>query len=114
MPGKGRRKAKRKLPLWALLPLLAIWLVTLCDDYRSIRQSPLEGWSMWRVADQDLMIETTRLPVPWGAADAAGDVVREGFADIEKLREKIRLAVRRTATRWTGKKPVVDVLLIAQ
>jgi ribonuclease J len=48
------------------------------------------------------------------AADAAGDVVREGFADIEKLREKIRLAVRRTATRWTGKKPVVDVLLIAQ
>jgi ribonuclease J len=41
-------------------------------------------------------------------------VVREGFADIEKLREKIRLAVRRTATRWTGKKPVVDVLLIAQ
>lgn len=48
------------------------------------------------------------------AADAAGDVVREGFVDIEKLREKIRLAVRRTATRWTGKKPVVDVLLIAQ
>lgn len=48
------------------------------------------------------------------AADVAGDVVREGFADIEKLREKIRLAVRRTATRWTGKKPVVDVLLIAQ
>ena len=76
MPGKGRRKAKRKLPLWALLPLLAIWMVSLFDDYQSIRTSPLEGWSMWRVADQDLIIETTALPVPWGAADAAGD--REG------------------------------------
>ena len=30
----------------------------------------------------------------------------------EALRERVRLAVRRTATRWTGKKPVVDVLLI--
>ena len=48
------------------------------------------------------------------AAEAAQDVVAEGLADTEKLREKIRLAVRRTATRWTGKKPVVDVLLIAQ
>jgi ribonuclease J len=30
----------------------------------------------------------------------------------EKVREAIRLAVRRCATEWTGKKPVVDVLLI--
>lgn len=48
------------------------------------------------------------------ATEATQDVVAEGIADLEKLREKIRLAVRRTATRWTGKKPVVDVLLIAQ
>lgn len=32
--------------------------------------------------------------------------------DDAKLREKIRLAVRRVATEWTGKKPVVDVLLV--
>ncbi|MEE9433995.1 MAG: ribonuclease J [Sphingorhabdus sp.] len=32
--------------------------------------------------------------------------------DIEKLREGVRLAVRRTATRWTGKKPIVDVGII--
>lgn len=48
------------------------------------------------------------------AAEAAQDAVAEGFSDMEKLRERIRLAVRRVATRWTGKKPVVDVLLIAQ
>ena len=32
--------------------------------------------------------------------------------DIEKLREAVRLAVRRTATRWTGKKPIVDVGIV--
>ncbi len=32
--------------------------------------------------------------------------------DLEKLREALRLAARRTATRWTGKKPVVDVLIV--
>ncbi len=30
----------------------------------------------------------------------------------DKLREDIRLSVRKVATRWTGKKPIVDVLLI--
>lgn len=32
--------------------------------------------------------------------------------DVEKMREAIRLGVRRIATDWTGKKPVVDVMLI--
>ena len=32
--------------------------------------------------------------------------------DEEKLREAIRLGVRRIATDWTGKKPVVDVMLV--
>jgi ribonuclease J len=29
----------------------------------------------------------------------------------EKTREAVRLAVRRCATLWTGKKPVVEVML---
>lgn len=46
------------------------------------------------------------------AAQEAGSVIAKGSQDDEALRERVRLAVRRTATRWTGKKPLVDVLLI--
>ena len=38
--------------------------------------------------------------------------MRTGPRDRERLREDVRLAVRRVATRWTGKKPVVDVLIV--
>jgi ribonuclease J len=33
-------------------------------------------------------------------------------ADIEALREAARIAVRRVAAEWTGKKPVVDVTIV--
>lgn len=46
------------------------------------------------------------------AVEAAADAARKGAKDPEKLREAIRLAVRRTATHWTGKKPVVNVSLM--
>ena len=46
------------------------------------------------------------------AADEAAAAVAKGSSEIEAMRERVRLAVRRTATRWTGKKPVVDVLII--
>lgn len=46
------------------------------------------------------------------AAQEAAAAVPKGSQEQEALRERVRLAVRRTATRWTGKKPVVDVLLI--
>ena len=45
-------------------------------------------------------------------AQAAAKAVRDGGAPDDRLREAIRLAARRTATRWTGKKPVVDVLMV--
>jgi ribonuclease J len=45
-------------------------------------------------------------------AAAAGAVRKAGRNGRPKLREDIRLAVRHVATRWTGKKPIVDVLLI--
>lgn len=44
--------------------------------------------------------------------EAAASAVRKGPRDAEKLREAVRLAVRRTATHWTGKKPVVNVSLM--
>lgn len=45
-------------------------------------------------------------------ASAALDAANGGSPDREKLREAIRLAVRRVANQWTGKKPMVDVLLL--
>jgi ribonuclease J len=47
------------------------------------------------------------------ACDAAADAVAQNAGKEEdKLREAVRLAVRRCATDWTGKKPVVSVLLV--
>ncbi len=47
------------------------------------------------------------------ASAAAAKVVGEAKGgDREKLREAIRLATRRVAVRYTGKKPVMDVMLV--
>ncbi|MET0248054.1 MAG: ribonuclease J [Sphingomonas sp.] len=47
------------------------------------------------------------------ASKAAAEAVRdERGKSEERLRESLRLGVRRCATRFTGKKPVVDVLIV--
>lgn len=62
---------------------------------------------------QGVPVEEDREPYLEEAAEAAAKAV-SGFkgGDREKLREAVRLATRRVAVKWTGKKPVVDVLLI--
>jgi ribonuclease J len=45
------------------------------------------------------------------AADAA-EKAYEPTRDADRVREAVRLAVRRCATLWTGKKPVVEVMLL--
>jgi ribonuclease J len=45
------------------------------------------------------------------AADAARRAYSDG-QDLAKVQESVRLAVRRCATLWTGKKPVVDVAFL--
>jgi ribonuclease J len=45
------------------------------------------------------------------ATDAALHAFKPG-PDADKVREGVRLAVRRCATLWTGKKPLVDVALL--
>src|SRR6476646_4323837 len=45
------------------------------------------------------------------ATDAATRAYSPGV-DEEKVREAVRLAVRRCATLWTGKKPLVEVMLL--
>lgn len=61
---------------------------------------------------QGIPVEEDRDPFIDEATDALVQAVRQGGRDRAKLRESLRLAVRRVATRWTGKKPIVDVLLI--
>lgn len=46
------------------------------------------------------------------ACDAIAQVIDGHKGDYEKLREASRLAVRRLATSWTGKKPIVDVIIL--
>ena len=45
------------------------------------------------------------------ATDAATRAYQPN-GDDERTREAVRLAVRRCATLWTGKKPLVDVTLL--
>ncbi|MEO5809290.1 MAG: ribonuclease J [Sphingomicrobium sp.] len=45
------------------------------------------------------------------AADAAAKAYSPG-SDPDKAREAVRLAVRRCATLWTGKKPIVEVMMV--
>ena len=45
------------------------------------------------------------------ACDAAQRAYSQS-TEIEAVRESVRLAVRRCATLWTGKKPLVDVQFV--
>lgn len=70
----------------------------------------LKGRPVVRV--QGLPVEEDRPDfIAEAVADAAKAVASESTRD--RRAEAVRLAVRRCATRWTGKKPVVDVVEIA-
>jgi ribonuclease J len=70
-----------------------------------------------RLAGQAL-IRSFGVPVEEDRADFLADAVDAAVraydpgGDLEKVREAVRLAVRRCATLWTGKKPVVEVMLV--
>lgn len=61
---------------------------------------------------QGLPVEEDRAPFLDDACEAAKAAIAKGARDEDALREQLRLAVRRRATHWTGKKPVVDVLIV--
>ncbi|MGK6319930.1 ribonuclease J [Sphingomonas sp. DT-204] len=62
---------------------------------------------------QGVPVEEDQDPFLDEAVDAASGAVKGSRGKgLDNLREALRLAVRRVATRWTGKKPVVDVLVI--
>ena len=65
------------------------------------------------IALEGIPVEEDREAFLEEACAAASDAAsRNGGKPEDKLREEIRLAVRRCATEWTGKKPVVDVLIV--
>src|SRR4051812_21777305 len=64
------------------------------------------------LALQGVPVEEDREAFLEEACTAAADAARRAAGNEAKLREEVRLAVRRCATEWTGKKPVVDVLVV--
>jgi ribonuclease J len=75
------------------------------DDRDRVRGAP-------QLRLQGIPVEEDRQAFVEEACDAAAEAARSNGGNEEKLREAIRLAVRRCATEWTGKKPIVDVLLV--
>jgi ribonuclease J len=65
-----------------------------------------------QIAIEGIPVEEDREAFLEEAGQAAADAAGRGAASRDKLREAVRLAVRRCATEWTGKKPVVDVLVV--
>jgi ribonuclease J len=61
---------------------------------------------------QGIPVEEDREAFLEEACAAAGQAARKNGGSEDKMREAVRLAVRRCATEWTGKKPVVDVLIV--
>lgn len=61
---------------------------------------------------QGIPVEEDRDAFIREAEEAIEDVIDQGETSDDKLREALRLAVRRCATQWTGKKPVVDIMLL--
>ena len=57
-------------------------------------------------------VEEDREAFVEAACAAAVDTAAKGRGREERLREEVRLAVRRVATEWTGKKPIVSVLFV--
>jgi ribonuclease J len=47
------------------------------------------------------------------ACDAAADTFRKiGMGDRRRLEDEVKVAVRRVARQWTGKKPPTEVVLV--
>jgi ribonuclease J len=65
-----------------------------------------------QVRVQGVPVEEDRAAFVEDAIDAAAEALKGGKRELDRRREDVRLAVRKIATRWTGKKPIVDVLVI--
>ena len=99
LPAEGETiNERRKLALHGHITVAAIFSdKRFVDSAISYRGVPVED-------EREAFIDEMR--------EAAEQAATGPARDQEKLREAIRLGVRRIATDWTGKKPVVDVMLV--
>jgi ribonuclease J len=65
-----------------------------------------------QIGIQGLPVEEDREDFMEDASEAVLDALADAPRDRQRRRETVRLAVRRRATAWTGKKPIVDVLIV--
>jgi len=91
---------RRKIALHGLIAVTVA-----LDDKGRLRGEPA-------IALQGVPVEEDKDEFVEEACLAAAEAVASGKKDEAALREAIRLGVRRAATSWTGKKPVVEVSLI--
>lgn len=61
---------------------------------------------------QGVPVEEDRNDFVREAEQAVERAIQKGAASEDALREALRLGVRRVATDWTGKKPIVEVMLM--
>ncbi len=61
---------------------------------------------------QGVPVEEDREDFLRDAEQAVENVIEKGAASEDALREALRLGVRRVATEWTGKKPIVETMLM--
>lgn len=99
LPADGETiNERRKLSLHGHITVAAIFSgKRFVDSAISYRGVPVED-------EREAFIDEMR--------EAAQQAATGPARDQDKLREAIRLGVRRIATDWTGKKPVVDVMLV--
>jgi ribonuclease J len=64
------------------------------------------------LALEGVPVEEDRQPFVREACELAEQAAQAAAGDADKLMEAVRLAVRRCATDWTGKKPVVRVMIV--
>ena len=96
-----------RIQTYAIMILIGIVVAVLWTSRRLSKRGGEPG-----VVLSGLPVEEDRAEFLAEIRDAAAEAAAEGGRDEARLRETVRLAVRRAATRWTGKKPVVEVSLL--
>jgi ribonuclease J len=101
LPAEGSTMNERRRA--AMFGLISV-AVALGDDDR-VRGEP-------QIDLQGIPVEEDREAFLAEARGAAAGAAAKNGGNEDKLKEAVRLAVRRCATEWTGKKPVVSVMLV--